>query len=57
MHQQPEMMKFRLWTVQNKQNLISQKVVCSIDQVILKSPFGNYLRDADGAVIADNTLI
>ena len=51
------LMKFRKWILLNKNNIISKKAIGITDKIILKSPFGNYLKISKEGLIANSSLI
>ena len=50
-------MKFKKWIILSKKNLISKKIITIIDDVIIKSYFGNYLKIKEKGLSAYSSLI
>jgi hypothetical protein len=51
------LMKFRRWTLINRNNLISKKIIVTTNEVLLKSAFGNYLKAEGTELTTNSTLI
>lgn len=51
------LMKFRKWVILNKNNIISKKAIGITDKILLKSPFGNYLKTTKDGLSAISSLI
>ena len=51
------LMKFRRWTLINRNNLISKKLVVTTNEILLKSAFGNYLKTEGTDLTTNSTLI
>lgn len=54
---QMEIMKFRKWTLLSHSKLISKKKISVIDKVLLKSPFGHFLKSTDEGLFANTSFI
>ena len=50
-------MKFRKWTLLSQINLVSQKSISVVDNVLFKSPFGHYLKATEDGLIANSSFI
>lgn len=50
-------MKFKKWTILSKKNSISKKVITSVDDILIKSYFGNYLKVIDKGLAAYSNVI
>lgn len=50
-------MKFRKWTLLNQINLVSQKAVSVVDNILFKSSFGHYLKATEDGLIANSSFI
>lgn len=50
-------MKFRKWTLTNRNQLISKKIIVTTDEVLIKSAFGNYMKVENGLAIANSSVI
>ena len=50
-------MKFKKWTILSRKNLISKKIITIVDEILIKSYFGNYIKIKDKGITAYSTLI
>ncbi len=50
-------MKFRKWTLTNRNQLISKKIIVTTDEVLIKSAFGNYMKVENGQAVANSSVI
>ena len=51
------MIKFKKWTLLSRKNLINKKIITIVDDVLIKSYFGNYLKIKDKGIAAYSSLI